>query len=45
MTNPDYIFLGDLEPGEHTIKVELPQGAPEGGSNSYWCLSGTLIYY
>lgn len=45
VTNPDYIFLGDLEPGEHTITVQIPQGAPEGGSNSYWCLSGTLIYF
>jgi len=33
-----------LEAGEHTITVEIPQGAPEGGSNSYWCLSGTLLY-
>jgi hypothetical protein len=44
VTNPEYIYLGDLEAGEHTITVQIPQGAPEGGSNSYWCLSGTLIY-
>lgn len=44
VTNPEYIYLGDIEPGEHTITVEIPQGAPEGGSNSYWCLSGSLIY-
>ena len=44
VTNPEYIYLGDLEAGEHTITVEIPQGAPEGGSNSYWCLSGTLLY-
>ena len=44
VTNPEYIYLGDLEPGEHTITVQIPQGAPEGGSNSYWCLSGTLVY-
>ena len=44
VTNPEYIYLGDLEAGEHTITVEIPQGAPEGGSNSYWCLSGTLLF-
>lgn len=44
VTNPEYIYLGDLEAGDHTITVDIPQGAPEGGSNSYWCLSGTLIY-
>ena len=44
VTNPEYIYLGDLEAGEHTISVEIPQGAPEGGSISYWCISGTLIY-
>lgn len=44
VTNPEYIYLGDLEAGAHTITVQIPQGAPEGGSNSYWCISGTLIY-
>ena len=44
VTNPEYIYLGDLEAGEHTITVAIPQGAPEGGSNSYWCISGTLLY-
>lgn len=44
VTNPEYIYLGDVEPGEHTLTVQIPQGAPEGGSNSYWCLSGTLVY-
>jgi hypothetical protein len=44
VTNPEYIYLGDLKAGEHTINVRIPQGAPEGGSNSYWCISGTLIY-
>ena len=44
VTNPEYIYLGDLEAGEHTITVAIPQGAPEGGSHSYWCLSGTLLY-
>ena len=45
VTNPEYIFLGDLEAGDHTLSVHIPQGAPEGGSNSYWCLSGTLVYF
>ncbi len=44
VTNPEYIYLGDLDAGTHTIMVKIPQGAPEGGSNSYWCISGTLIY-
>ncbi len=44
VTNPEYIFLGDLEAGEHSIEVKIPQGAPEGHSNSYWCISGTLLY-
>ena len=44
VTNPEYIYLGDLSAGEHTMEVKIPQGAPEGGSNSYWCLSGTLLY-
>ena len=33
VTNPEYIYLGDLEAGEHSITVKIPQGAPEGGSN------------
>lgn len=44
VTNPEYIYLGDLKAGEHTLQVKIPQGAPEGGSNSYWCISGSLIY-
>ena len=44
MTNPEYIYVGNLKAGRHTISVKIPQGAPEGGSNSYWCISGTLIY-
>ena len=44
VTNPEYIYLGDLDAGDHEITVDIPQGAPEGGSNSYWCLSGTIIY-
>ena len=44
MTNPEYIYVGPLKAGRHTLSVKIPQGAPEGGSNSYWCISGTLIY-
>lgn len=44
VTNPEYICVGNLKAGRHTINVKIPQGAPEGGSNSYWCVSGTLIY-
>lgn len=44
VTNPEYIYLGDIPAGKHTIKVKIPQGAPEGGSNSYWCIAGTLLY-
>ncbi|MEG1607841.1 MAG: PNGase F N-terminal domain-containing protein [Mucinivorans sp.] len=44
VTNPVYIPLGDLSKGEHTISVQIPLGEPEGGSFSYWCISGELIY-
>lgn len=44
VTNPEYIYLGDLEAGEHTMVVKIPQGKPEGGSNSFWSISGTLLY-
>ena len=29
---------------EHSAIFQSLQGAPEGSSNSYWCLSGTLLY-
>lgn len=44
VTNPEYIVLGDLKAGRHVLTVQIPQGAPEGTSQSYWCLSGTLLY-
>lgn len=44
VTNPDYIYLGDLEAGEHTLSVKIPLGPREGGSFSYWCISGALLY-
>ena len=44
VTNPNYIDLGDLKAGQHTIKVQIPQGKPEGTSFSFWNVSGCLIY-
>ncbi|MET3114526.1 GLPGLI family protein [Pedobacter sp. CG_S7] len=44
VTNPNYINLGDLKAGKHTIKVQIPQGEPEGTSFSFWNVSGCLIY-
>lgn len=44
VTNPDYIYLGDLEVGEHTMSVQIPLGPREGGSFSYWCISGALLF-
>ena len=44
VTNPEYIYVGDLKAGDHTVTVQIPQGAPEGASLSYWCVSGMLIY-
>ena len=41
-TNPIWIDLGDLEPGEHSISVKIPVGEPEGESRSFWTLSGVL---
>ncbi|CDN31350.1 hypothetical protein BN938_1257 [Mucinivorans hirudinis] len=43
VTNPVYIPIGDLKKGEHTVSVQIPLGKPEGGSFSYWCISGFLI--
>ena len=43
VTNPILIDLGNLEAGNHTIQVKIPQGLPEGGSFSSWNVSGFLI--
>lgn len=43
LTNPVYIPLGDLKAGHHTIQVQIPQGASEGSSFSYWNVSGVLL--
>lgn len=42
LTSPVFISLPDLGPGQHTIKVAIPQGAPAGTSQSFWDVSGTL---
>lgn len=43
VTNPNYIQLGDLKAGKHTIQVKIPQGEPEGTSFSAWNVSGALM--
>ena len=41
-TNPVYIPL-NLTPGQHTFKVAIPLGKPEGNSFSSWNISGCLV--
>lgn len=43
VTNPNWISLGDLKAGSHTIKVTIPMGKPEGTSSSAWNVSGVLL--
>lgn len=43
VTNPVYIDLGDLPSGKHTLRIHIPQGAPEGSSFSAWNVSGVLL--
>ncbi|UPT71510.1 MAG: GLPGLI family protein [Flavobacterium sp. JAD_PAG50586_2] len=43
VTNPMFIDLGKLEPGNHSIQIKIPQGLPEGSSFSSWNVSGVLI--
>lgn len=42
-TNPIYIDLGDLKAGTHTLSVKIPLGEVEGGSFSFWNVSGVII--
>lgn len=42
-TNPVYIPLNHLTPGEHTFKIAIPLGKPEGTSFSAWNISGCLL--
>ncbi|WP_312362058.1 PNGase F N-terminal domain-containing protein [Sphingobacterium sp.] len=44
LTPPIYIDLGDLKAGDHTMQVQIPQGAPEGTSFSSWNVTGTLLF-
>jgi len=43
ITNPMLINLGDLSAGKHTLRVQIPQGLPEGSSFSAWNVSGILL--
>jgi len=43
VTNPMLIELGNLSAGIHTIRVQIPQGLPEGSSFSAWNVSGILL--
>lgn len=43
LTNPNLIALGDLKPGTHKITIKILQGKPEGGSFSFWNVSGVLL--
>ena len=44
VTDPEFIVLGNLPAGKHTIEVDIPQGASEGNSFSYWNVSGVILY-
>lgn len=44
ITYPNYIDLGDLKAGKHKIRVHIPQGPAEGDSQSFWNVSGALLY-
>ncbi|MDQ1163240.1 hypothetical protein QE422_003608 [Chryseobacterium sp. SORGH_AS 447] len=43
VTNPNFIPLGDLKAGKHTIQIKIPQGPREGSSFSAWNVSGVLL--
>lgn len=43
VTNPNFIPLGDLKAGKHTIQVKILQGPTEGTSFSSWNISGVLF--
>lgn len=43
ITNPFRINLGNLEAGDYTLQVKIPQGKPEGSSFSAWNVSGVLV--
>ena len=43
LTNPIFIPIANIEPGNHTMKIAIPLGKREGNSFSAWCISGVLI--
>jgi len=43
VTNPNFIPLGDLKAGKHTIQIKIPQGPTEGTSFNSWNVSGVLL--
>jgi len=43
VTNPEFISLGDLKAGKHSIQIKIPQGPTEGTSFSSWNVSGVLL--
>lgn len=43
VTNPNFIPLGDLKGGKHTVQIKIPQGPTEGTSFSSWNVSGILL--
>ncbi len=45
VTNPEFIYIGDLAAGEHTIRVRIPMGEREGSSFNAWNVSGVLFGY
>ena len=42
-TQPVYFDLSDLEPGNHTLTIAIPQGKPMEGGFSHWNVSTALI--
>lgn len=43
ITNPYYIDLGTILPGNYTLQLLIPQGEDEGSSYSQWNVSASLI--
>lgn len=44
ITYPNYIDLGNMKAGKHKIRVHIPQGPAEGDSQSFWNVSGALLF-
>ena len=42
-TQPVYFDFSSLSPGNHTLKLAIPQGEDQSGSFSHWSVSGVLI--